>query len=143
MRHLPESGFGLHVHDLFLQALLAGNRQWDVGHFHLYLWHHRPRDLILHFSIVWVNGPTRSRRPASFFLPRRSRRYLADPQEFQDHGRIEPTFLSFAEEDLQRFTVRESTDIDAITRKLQDEAGGWSCPRWRGQTGRFLQFSNS
>src|SRR5580704_1335830 len=42
MRHLPESGFGLHVYDLFLQAVIAGNSHGDVRRLHLYLWHDRP-----------------------------------------------------------------------------------------------------
>jgi hypothetical protein len=42
MRHLPESGFGLHVYDLFLQAVIAGNSHGDVRRLHLYLWHDQP-----------------------------------------------------------------------------------------------------
>jgi hypothetical protein len=55
MRHLPESGFGLHVYDLFLQAAIARSSHGGVRRLHLYLWHDRPPGIILQLSIVAVN----------------------------------------------------------------------------------------
>jgi hypothetical protein len=50
MRHLPESGFGLHVYDLFLQAVIAGNSHGDIRLLHLYLGHDRPPALSCNFG---------------------------------------------------------------------------------------------
>ena len=36
MRHLPESGSGLHVNDLFLLAVITGNSHGDISLLHLY-----------------------------------------------------------------------------------------------------------
>jgi len=47
MRHLPESGSGLHVHDLFLLAMIAGNSHGDISSLHF---------LNLHFEAGWTES---------------------------------------------------------------------------------------
>jgi hypothetical protein len=42
MRQLPESGSGLHMYDLFLLAVIAGNSHGDISPLHFYLGHDRP-----------------------------------------------------------------------------------------------------
>jgi hypothetical protein len=61
MRHLPESGSGLHVNDLFLLAMIAGNSHGDISPVHLYLGHDRPPASSCNFRL---SGLILSRRPA-------------------------------------------------------------------------------
>jgi hypothetical protein len=42
----------LHVHDLFLQAVIAGNSHGDVRRFQLYLWHDRPPASSCNFRLL-------------------------------------------------------------------------------------------
>src|SRR6266849_3978274 len=52
MRHLPESGSGLHVHDLFLLAVIAGNSHGDISPLYLYLGHDRPPASSCNFRLL-------------------------------------------------------------------------------------------
>jgi hypothetical protein len=66
MRHLPNSGSGLRMHNLHLLAVTAGNCHGDVRPLHLYLGHDRPPGIILQLSIVGVNRAAPSFRQAKF-----------------------------------------------------------------------------